>query len=311
MWLTPAWNAHGNWSLLWHTSAACGGCPDKQGVVGELDENNVLAIKAAEAVREQRQGHNNNFNAHIPSDIARARLHPTPASPSLSTRSASPLLSSSNNSSSSGGPHGNGAGPGPQAVAPSRDFGQVSITMTPPSPLPQRHSNHHQHHLNHQPFQQRQNVYANPHPHPHSQQQQQQSHYHSHAPPPLSVVSHPPMHGQHSPSDFRSFHPAGPSSHLYERSIDEFPPPPAPLALVEEEELSPPVTPPTPLAPLAQQVMCVTGSLEDEFTRVSAFVLHRALSFCSLCLSICRCWRGCPAIAVVIVVMILLCVGAN
>lgn len=282
-------------------------------MVGELDENNVLAIKAAEAVREQRQGHNNNFNAHIPSDIARARLHPTPASPSLSTRSASPLLSSSNNSSSSGGPNGNGAGPGPQAVAPSRDFGQVSITMMPPSPLPQRHSNHHQHHLNHQPFQQRQNVYANPHPHPYSQQQQQQQqlHYHSHAPPPLSVVSHPPMHGQHLPGDFRSFHPAGPSSHLYEGSIDEFPPPPAPLALVEEEELSPPVTPSTPLAPLAQQVMCLTGSLEDEFTRVSAFVLHRALSFCSLCLSLCCRWRGRPAVAVVVVVTILLSVGAN
>lgn len=262
--------------------------PHQQGMVGDMDENNVLAIKAAEAVREQRQGHNNNFNAHIPSDIARACLHPTPASPSLSHRSASPLLSSSNNSN---GPPGSGAGPGAQAVNSSRDFGQVSIAMTPQSPLPQRHSNHHQHHINHQPFHQRQNTYANPH---HQQQQQQQSHYHSHAPPPLSVMSHPAMHGQHPPGDFRSFLLAGPSSHLYEGSGDEFPPPPAPLALVEEEELSPPVTPPTPLAPLAQQVMCVTGSLEDEFARVSAFVLHRDFLLPVSVLFLC-CPHGCPA----------------
>ncbi|XP_070172982.1 leucine-rich repeat and calponin homology domain-containing protein 1-like isoform X2 [Littorina saxatilis] len=74
----------------------------EQGIVGEGDENSVLMKAAAEAVQGQRQGHNNNM--HIPSDIARARLHPTPASPSLSTRSASPLASSpALNSNSNGG----------------------------------------------------------------------------------------------------------------------------------------------------------------------------------------------------------------
>ncbi|XP_025079913.1 leucine-rich repeat and calponin homology domain-containing protein 2-like isoform X15 [Pomacea canaliculata] len=59
---------------------------NEQAVVGELDESNMLAIKAAEAVREQRQGRDgyNHGGAHIVNHTApegeRIRLHSSPTS---------------------------------------------------------------------------------------------------------------------------------------------------------------------------------------------------------------------------------------
>ncbi|XP_076453861.1 uncharacterized protein LOC143289000 [Babylonia areolata] len=263
----------------------CGWNHSEQGVMGEVDENSVLALKAAEAVREQRQqGHGalGNFSAHIPSDLARARLHHPPPPPPVSSPSSSSSSSTLSNRSVSPLPpgvcHGNIRSASPvtsvSVAASHGDFAQVAhgvTTMlappspllqrystppsplaqrhahahthtptTPPSPLAQRHSNHHphhnhhQHHMNHQPLHQRQTY---------------PPHYHSHPPAPLTSLPH--------------HHPA-PRQVGAEGDGEEFPPPPAPLAFVEEEELTPPVTPPTPLA---QQVMSISGSLEDEFSR--------------------------------------------
>ncbi|KAK7486504.1 hypothetical protein BaRGS_00022305 [Batillaria attramentaria] len=218
---------------------------EHQVTVGDIDENGVLAIKAAEAVREQRQGREGyvqggaNVNTNIPSDIARTRLQAMPPSPSSAPHSMSPFTAGNGGQPVSGPNHQGGAPPNsspspasaPPHQSPVRDFGQVPMT-TPPSPL----SYHHPYHQNHQG----QNRGQHPHSHHHqplhlrqhsspqltTYSQHSPSHYHNHAPPPLASIPH----SRASPQDFRQTHhlPMYSDHMSHHQTSDEFPPPPAP-----------------------------------------------------------------------------------
>ncbi|XP_025079911.1 AF4/FMR2 family member 4-like isoform X14 [Pomacea canaliculata] len=225
---------------------------NEQAVVGELDESNMLAIKAAEAVREQRQGRDgyNHGGAHIVNHTApegeRIRLHSSPTS----ACPQSPLTL---------GINGNHAPslPGPSLIAnsaqrarlPDRDFSQV-LPATCPSPGPYQYPNYQQ--LSQQ-------SYRPPISHMRSSSPSPLSNSQSHAP--AAHISSHPLHGRlndvHSLSYLQSSIP------LPQNQQNEFRPPPIPIIYVDDEEITPPVTPPTPLAQHQAQVL----SLEDEFSR--------------------------------------------
>lgn len=231
----------------------------------------MLAIKAAEAVREQRQGRDgyNHGGAHTVNHTApegeRIRLHPSPTS----ACPQSPLTL---------GINGNHAPslPGPSLIAnsaqrarlPDRDFSQV-LPATCPSPGPYQYPNYQQ--LSQQ-------SYRPPISHMRSSSPSPLSNSQSHAP--AAHISSHPLHGRlndvHSLSYLQSSIP------LPQNQQNEFRPPPIPIIYVDDEEITPPVTPPTPLAQHQAQVL----SLEDEFSRVSAscaFWINLFLSVSYLC----------------------------
>ena len=77
--------------------------PPQQGIVGDVDDSNVLAIKAAEVVREQRQSHSHTItmDATTPPTSQSPLSHSKPASPDLvnGRLSSSPLPSNHDNRS--------------------------------------------------------------------------------------------------------------------------------------------------------------------------------------------------------------------
>ena len=230
-----------------------------------VDEGSTLTIKAGEAVQDQRHHRRCYANANIPSDLARTCLYATQSPPAPAPN---PAGGRDADCSESGGSDVSSSG---QPVVVLNDAGQL------PTDLPTHNPRHHHHLTNHRPLHQRNFQHACT-----SQLVPMQDEF-SHARSSFSQKEEVSLPSEESEagSDVLSMFPlhcnggCSTTNPVLNGCLGTFPPPPAPLAAVDEEDLSPTLTPPTPLA---HQVSCMADLLEDRFAMVSCLLLvYRAM----------------------------------